>query len=212
MRTFVGTHVHMLDVEIENQNGQLISRVYHGDQTERYTLPFLFNPARSNHSHAFRSALLRAVRYCSSVLDFARERIYLELTYVSNGYTTTFVETHLQQFFVTFDAQKLRLDWNQDVYDRLRARLFHFLDQQMQNQEHEQQLETHKSLFRFAYPYDYGSAGTFKRHLRTALHEHVKGNSKLMKKDLKIYLTTKPAHSLNTLLAIERPHYRQIQC
>ncbi|CAF4142130.1 unnamed protein product, partial [Rotaria sordida] len=50
------------------------------------------------HSDWFLSALIRAVCYCSSVEDFNQERIYLELTSLTNGYSLLFVEAHVQYF------------------------------------------------------------------------------------------------------------------
>ncbi|CAF4337030.1 unnamed protein product, partial [Rotaria magnacalcarata] len=37
-------------------------------------------------SHWLRSSLIRAVRYCTTIEDFNQERIYLEMTYLANGY------------------------------------------------------------------------------------------------------------------------------
>ncbi|CAF1563519.1 unnamed protein product, partial [Adineta ricciae] len=112
---------------IENQNGTLYSRVYYESTIQRYTLPYVIGHAKVVHSHWFRSALIRAVCYCTSVEDFQQERTYLELTLLINGYSLLFVETHVKHFFNHFHAQTLRFSRSQSAYDNFRQQWFTFV-------------------------------------------------------------------------------------
>ncbi|CAF4305823.1 unnamed protein product, partial [Rotaria magnacalcarata] len=67
----------------------------------------------------------RAIRYCTSIEDFNQERIYLEMTYLANGYSIDFIDKHIQHFFKFFDAKSLQqLPLDQGAYKKIRHRLF----------------------------------------------------------------------------------------
>ncbi|CAF4667764.1 unnamed protein product, partial [Rotaria magnacalcarata] len=83
-----------LNAFVQNQNGDLFSRIHRHPLIQGYSLPYEVGHAKLVHSDWLRSALIRAVCYCSSVEDFNLERIYLELTCLTNGYSLRFVETH----------------------------------------------------------------------------------------------------------------------
>ena len=51
---------------------------------------------------------MRAVCLCSSADDFMKERIYLEITFLVNGYSLMFVETYVQHFFNFFHVPHRR--------------------------------------------------------------------------------------------------------
>ncbi|CAF1487309.1 unnamed protein product [Adineta ricciae] len=75
----VGSSVSFLDLLIKNKNGILDTLVYYKEATESYIVPF-----KSDHpKHVFRNtintALLRAVRYCSTLSAFEDERRSIEL-------------------------------------------------------------------------------------------------------------------------------------
>ena len=71
----IGLTANFLNAHIENRNGVLYSRVYHDPNMQKYTLPYAIGHSKVAHSHWLRSALIRAVRYCTSVHDFNQERI-----------------------------------------------------------------------------------------------------------------------------------------
>ena len=105
----MGFKSQFLNAHIENQNGTLYSCVYHDPNSQKYTLPYVIGHPKVAHSHWFRSALIRAVRYCTSVFDFNQERIYLEITCLANGYSLEFIEQRINHFFTLFDATSLRV-------------------------------------------------------------------------------------------------------
>ncbi|CAF1502789.1 unnamed protein product [Adineta ricciae] len=92
----------------------------------RYTLPYVVGQSKMRHSEWFRSALLRAVCYCSSAEDFHQERIYPELTYLVNGYSFYFVESHVQHFFDYFELQMQRSTQLQELNDNNQVARFNY--------------------------------------------------------------------------------------
>ena len=82
----LGIRISFLDLLIENNNGTLVTSVYHKDAAEPYVVPFT-----SDHPpHIFRNiitiALNRAVRYSSTFEAFNNERRYIRLKLLYNGY------------------------------------------------------------------------------------------------------------------------------
>jgi hypothetical protein len=103
-----GQNFEFLNVQIENQNGTFYSRVYHDPNVQKYTLPYVIGDSKLVHSHWFRSALIRAVRYCTSIHDFNEEYLYLELTCLANGYSLEFIDRPINHFFTHFNGTSLR--------------------------------------------------------------------------------------------------------
>ncbi|CAF4673141.1 unnamed protein product, partial [Rotaria socialis] len=109
----IGSCVPFLNAFVQNQNGDLFSRIHRHPLIQGYSLPYEVGHAKLVHSDWLRSALIRAVCYCSSVEDFNLERIYLELTCLTNGYSLRFVETHVQHFFNFFHLHPMRYSRDQ---------------------------------------------------------------------------------------------------
>jgi hypothetical protein len=81
----IGRSVPFLDVFIENKNGVLATSVYHKAAAEPYIVPF-----KSDHSrHVFKNiidvALMRAVRYSSTLSAFNDEQRSIKLMFLYNG-------------------------------------------------------------------------------------------------------------------------------
>ena len=200
-RTTIGTSVHFLDAYIENRNGQVHSRVYHDPRLQRYTLPYVVGHAKLEHSNWLRSALIRAACYCSSVEDFQQERIYLELTFLVNGYSFLFVESHVQHFFDYFEASSRRYESDQAQYHSFRHLWFDFVDMQHTRADQLQTLDDKNHVIRFSYLYEYGARCEFNRHFREFWSTQFATHPLLSKDKSKIVLTTKQEHSLNALLS-----------
>ena len=62
-----------LDVRLENKGGKLLSEVFHKPAYEPYFLPFTSIHARHIKENIPFTALVRAIRYCSSYEAFKRE-------------------------------------------------------------------------------------------------------------------------------------------
>ncbi|CAF1506645.1 unnamed protein product [Adineta ricciae] len=200
-RLSIGPNVHYWNTYIENRRGELYTRVYHDPMALRYTMPYVVGHSKVQHSEWLRSALLRAVCYCSSVEDFHRERIYLELTYLANGYSFYFVESHVQNFFNYFEDDLMRYSSDQTSYDTFRRRWFDLFELQSQRMEKLQQLDANKKVARFSYYYDYGPRCEFNQYFRELWSKQFASHSTLSNEKFKIFLTTKHIYSLNTLLS-----------
>jgi hypothetical protein len=205
IETSIGRCVQFLNTHIENRHGHLYTRVYHDSQISKYTLPYVVGHVELNHSLWFRSTLIRAVRLCSKFADFQQEQIYLEMSCLLNGYSKDFIETQLKHFYIRFNAEKIRFCLDQTVYERLRHRLFDFINLQRTISDKTQALEDTEYIFRFSYPYDYGPYIKFKEKFHELWSTYLKDDCQLSHKDTKILLNTKHLFSLNTLLARQKP-------
>ena len=201
MNITTGLKIHFLNAHIENQNGTLYSRVYHDATIQKYTLPYVIGHSKVAHSHWLRSALIRAARYCTSVDDFNQERICLELTCLANGYSLEFIEKRIDHFFTHFDATSLRLFLDQHVYDKLRNRLFNFMNEQQRFSDTNRELEKNGQLVRLSYAYEFGPKREFNAKLYKTLSENLNQHVQPSKRKIKMKLTTIHQHSLNALLS-----------
>ncbi|CAF3972408.1 unnamed protein product [Rotaria sordida] len=204
----MGSSATFLQAYIENQNGTFYSRVDHDSITQRYTIPYVIGNTKEEHSRWLRAALIRAVHYCTSVLDFNRERIYLEVSCLANGYTIEFVEKRIEQFFTHFDVLSLRSDLDQHVYKKLRLRLFNFVSEQKRMIEKYQELEKKKKRFRLSYLYDFGPKLQFNQQLRDIFKRNLNTQELLSKyRDLQLIVSTKNPYTLNAILCQHKPSH-----
>ncbi len=81
----IGTTVSFLDVLIENKNGVLATSVYHKETTEPHILPFKSDHPRHVFKNVVDGALMRAVRYSSTLSAFDEERRTIKLMFLYNG-------------------------------------------------------------------------------------------------------------------------------
>lgn len=108
----IGTHVPFLDLSIENQNGTLVTSVYHKEAAEPYTVPFKSDHPRHTFTNIIDNALLRAIRYSSTLTAFDVERRLIKLMLLYNGYflfkySSLFARTYVLYIFI---------DIHQDIY------------------------------------------------------------------------------------------------
>lgn len=119
----MGSTVDFLDVRIENNQGQLKTTVFHKSAAEPYITPFLSDHPRHIHRNTIKGALFRAVRLCSEVEDFDKERSNIELTLLLNGYPPKFIVCHFKRFFEQHNALSLMQQLDNDVYRALHLKL-----------------------------------------------------------------------------------------
>lgn len=202
----IGSNVHYLNAYIENRHGQLYTRVDHQlSSIQRYRLPYVMGHSKLAYSDWLRSALIRAVCYCSSVEDFHQERLYLELTYLVNGYSVLFVETRVQHFFDYFHMANMRYSANQMMYDKFRRQWFDYMNMQHDLSQKLQKFDDHDRLINFNYIYEYGPRCRFNQQFHQLWSYYFSKHPSLSKETSKILLTTKHYHSLHTLLAQHKP-------
>ncbi|CAF3235064.1 unnamed protein product [Rotaria socialis] len=200
----IGTNVPFLNAFVENQNGELFTRVYHHPILPRYTLPYVVGHSKLAHGDWFRSALIRAVCYCSLIEDFTLERIYLELTCLANGYSIFFVENNVQHFFSYFHADTMRYLKDQTMYDKFRHDWFGYMTMQYELSDKLQTFNDNDCLIHLNYLYEFGPKCQFNQQFHCLWTESFNQHANLSKDKVKIQLTTKHQHSLNSLLAREK--------
>ncbi len=70
----INTTVSFLDLLIENKDGGLVTSVYHKHAAEPYIVPFNSDHPRHVFTNIIDSALMRALRYSSTISTFNEER------------------------------------------------------------------------------------------------------------------------------------------
>ena len=206
-QTLTGSIVQYLNAYIENRQGQLYSRVIHNPTIQAYTLPYVVGHPKLKHSDWLRAALIRAVCYCSSVDDFHQERIYIELTYLVNGYSLLFVECHMQHFFKYFETEDMRYSLDQAMYDKFRRQWFEWIDWQRELNNKLETVDNNGNLIRLNYLYEYGPRCQFKEDFHVIWSKYLNTDPQLSEKTSTILLTTKHVHSLNALLSQQKSSY-----
>jgi hypothetical protein len=82
----IGKCVTFLDLRINNTNGTLSTSVHHKDVAEPYVIPFKSDHPRHIFGNIIQGALLRTVRYSSTLNAFNDERRQTRLMLLYNGY------------------------------------------------------------------------------------------------------------------------------
>jgi hypothetical protein len=207
---FLGQSVHFFDAHIENRHGQLYTSIYHhpSNMEKKYSMPYVVDHTKFSHRHWFRSALIRAVRFCSNVDDFLQERIYLEMACLMNGYSNQFIETQLKHFYHYFNATTIRFSMNQMIYNKFRDRLLRFIDEQRINWKQAQELEAHERVIYLDYFYQNGgSPEKFHQKFHQIWSNYLAEDVQLSNKKTRMILKAKHIYSLNALLAEQKPSF-----
>ena len=197
------TSVHFLDVYIENRKGSLYTRVHYDSTAQRFLLPYAVGHPRLVHRQWFQLALLRAGQYCSSFEDFEDERLYIELTFLANGYSIEFVNDHLVQFFKRYNPVRQQTNLNRFIYVSLRRQLFRSLSQQQQQQQ-QQRSEVDDQFIHLQYLFDWGSRVEFNRKFYELWSHFLAQDPTFKKYGLKIKLSSWHCYSSNALLAVPK--------
>ncbi|CAF1184049.1 unnamed protein product [Didymodactylos carnosus] len=94
----IDTSVNDLNVNIMNQNGQLITSIFHKPTTEPHILPYTSDHPRHIHRNIPYAALLRAARICSNVDNFNSEIVRIEMSLLLNHYPPNYLSKHFDRF------------------------------------------------------------------------------------------------------------------
>ncbi|CAF4629913.1 unnamed protein product [Rotaria socialis] len=121
----IGRSVPFLDVLIENRKGTLTTSVYHKEAAEPYVVPF-----GSDHpGHVFRNtvdtAITKAVRYSTTLVEFEEEIRQMKLMFLYNGYSPRQIHRRLTTLFSKYFSNYFILPMlhNPDDFDYLRHQL-----------------------------------------------------------------------------------------
>ena len=81
----IGKSTSFLDLFIENNNGVLATSVYHKAMSEPYILPFNSDHPQHIFKNIIDAALIRAIRYSSTLSTLNAERRTIKLMLLYNG-------------------------------------------------------------------------------------------------------------------------------
>ncbi|CAM4974414.1 unnamed protein product [Rotaria socialis] len=95
----IGSCVSFLDLLINNKNGVLFTSVYHKPAAEPCVVPFISDHPRHVFSNIIQAALLRALRYSTTLDIFEKERRSIRLMLLYNGYPSRYIDTNFRKFF-----------------------------------------------------------------------------------------------------------------
>ena len=84
----IGRTVPFLDVFIENNNGILTTSVYRKEAVQPYIVPFKSDHPRHVFRNIIETALVRAIRYSSTLPIYNQERRSIKLTLLYNGFVS----------------------------------------------------------------------------------------------------------------------------
>ena len=97
----IGTNISFLDVSIENNNSTLATSVFHKQVAEPYVVPFKSDHPRHVFKNVIDGALMRAVRYSSTLSAFHKDRRSIKLMLLYNDYFLLFT-FNFQHIFCYF--------------------------------------------------------------------------------------------------------------
>jgi hypothetical protein len=200
-----GLNVHFLNIYIENRKGNLYTRVYRDPNKQLFLLPYVTNGhPRLIHRQWFQYVLIRAGQSCTLLEDFQTERLYIELTFLANGYSLDFVEYHLKNFYKRFNNRHQQQQ-QQSILDRssymsLRRQLFRHLDIPKRQLEEREQLKKDHRWIELYYLYDWGLRYKFNENFHKLWSTILERDVKFKKYGLKIKLYTKHCYLSNSIL------------
>ena len=126
MTTSIDSQTEYLSAEITNDEGISKTIVCHNVNLEPHTLPYILETkiiSEDNHV-LIRTALIRALVYCSSIDEFESERLYIATSLMINGASKDCIETAEKHFrdefkFCVVDACTI----DKDIYQNVRRLL-----------------------------------------------------------------------------------------
>ncbi|CAF1388560.1 unnamed protein product [Rotaria magnacalcarata] len=136
----IASCVDFLDVIIINDNGKLITSIYHKPAAEPYILPYTSDHPRHVHRNIPYAALLRAARLCSNIDDFHMERVRIDMSLLLNDYPPAFISKHFLRFFQINKVLPILQQSDATMYDKLHNMLLH------QPTRREKQLQKQSSI------------------------------------------------------------------
>ncbi|CAF4437403.1 unnamed protein product, partial [Rotaria magnacalcarata] len=202
----ISSKVEYLDVLVENDNGQLKTSVYHKLAAEPYILPFSSDHPRHVHRSTINARLIRAIRLCSHLDDFDKERINIEFTLLLNGYPPKFISYHFNKFFQKHNVLSVMENLDDIMYEQLHRTLLYqptIKERQRHQQEQQQQNIQSKDLF-IHYTFESGPLVNFTKELKHLWNEHYI-NKNPIKQNIRLRFGTKSNKNLCQLLVKKKP-------
>ena len=116
----ISSQADFLDLHMENKDGQLSTSVYHKPSYEPYYLPFnSIHPLHMKKNIIF-TMLLRAIRYCSTLHAYLKERSKLRMALLLNKYPGHFID---QQFNAVLQKFNINEIFTTNNYNSIRQKV-----------------------------------------------------------------------------------------
>ena len=211
----VGSTVEFLDVRIENSNGLLTTSVFHKPAAELYVLPYSSDHPRHIHINIPYRALLRAVRLCSDVYTFDKERLKIEMILLLNGYLPKFIKWHINRFYRLNQAMHVFTSLDLEQYGILHRKLLYLptrrekkylattsnvnIEQLHDYNEKVEKKLWNKKILMVPHTFESGPVMNFKRDFRKLWTKYYDYQGSIMK-DVRLTVTTLTNLSMNDLL------------
>jgi len=116
LKSNINNQVNFLDLHIENQDGNLLTSVYHKPSYEPYYLPFnSIHPLHMKQNIPF-AMLLRAIRYSSTFPDYLNERGKLRMDLLVNKYPVKIIDQQFNHMLQKFNINEPLSIYNYDTF------------------------------------------------------------------------------------------------
>ena len=151
----IGTTVHLLDLELEyDKKGHLYTKIYRDPKTDEYELPDKFEYHTSQPSNLFKAALNHTIQCCSNEKDFQDERRHLRLSHLMRGFSSSFIDTCVREFYNELDIEvgTTYILYPTISYQTLRQHVLNNYEQRIALKKQEEQNNTTQNIVRIPYP------------------------------------------------------------
>lgn len=205
----ISSKVEFLDVLVENDHGQLKTSVYHKLAAEPYILPFSSDHPRHVHRSTINSRLIRAIRLCSHLDEFDKERMNIEFTLLLNGYPPNFINYHFKKFFQKHNILSIIENLDITLYEQLHRTLLlqptiKERQRQPQPQQQKQQQNIQAKDFFVHYTFESGPLVNIAKELKHLWNEHYI-NKNPIKQNIRLRFGTRSNKNLCQLLVKKKP-------
>ena len=145
--TSIDHNLQYLDAEIGHDEGLLYTRVYHDSNFEPYALPYVLETTASqSHLFLLRAALIRSILYCSNVVEFENERLFIDLCFIMNDISMNFIQKTYENFLIEFDLFRTDTYMDEHTYQGLRQRIRQYHQRRVQYHLRQQQRRRKRRL------------------------------------------------------------------
>ena len=136
----INQYADFLDLHMENQNGQLLTKVYHKPSHEPYYLPFnSIHPLHMKKNIPF-AMFLRAIRYCSTFEAYLNERESLRMALLLNRYPDNLISNQFNRVLSKYGIDEPFTTRN---YTQLRSKVIQSTIQERMPTDHVRSMFVH---------------------------------------------------------------------
>ncbi|CAF4625274.1 unnamed protein product, partial [Rotaria sp. Silwood2] len=202
----IGKTIHLLDLELNNNNGHLITKIYRDPKTDEYELPSQYQYHTNQSPALLKLALKHTLHCCTNRKDFDIDQEHIRLSHLLRGFSSEFIDQCMKEFCQDLDIKSHFVHtFNTMPYETLRKRIMnnyekaHVLQQEGKKEK--------QNMIRVPYPdrWPKEMALKIKDDLLNILDDHVTNDNTL--RDIKFDFVPRPQTPLtiNDYLVDKRP-------